>query len=170
VINHWIFRQCPEEIIKPIPERSGLRCGEDFKVAYSPERLNPNFLRKNLVKPSDIPLRSSQIIVSGMDEGTTGIVGKLYARITAVYAAKIIRTVEAAKVTPNLQRNFLRKNLVKPSDIPLRSSQIIARVNELSIIFEKMGLNTGDVLDAASTKWNFHRYSPGLVGGHSHPC
>jgi UDP-N-acetyl-D-mannosaminuronate dehydrogenase len=58
----------------------------------------------------------------------------------------------------------LRKNLVKPSDIPLRSSQIIALVNELSTIFERMGLNTGDVLDAASTKWNFHRYSPGLVG------
>ena len=70
----------------------------------------------------------------------------------------------AETVSQNLKRNFLRKNLVKPSDIPLRSSRIIALVNELSIIFEKMGLNTEDVLDAASTKWNFHRYSPGLVG------
>jgi UDPglucose 6-dehydrogenase/UDP-N-acetyl-D-galactosamine dehydrogenase len=125
ILESMVYPGVTEEVVKPIPERSGLRCGRDFKVAYSPERLNPNFLRKNLVKPSDIPLRSSQIIVSGMDEETTGIVSKLYARITTVYAAKVIRTAEAAKVTPNLQRNFLRKNLVKPSDIPLRSSQII---------------------------------------------
>ena len=65
-----------------------------------------------------------------------------------------------------LKPNFLRKNLVKPSDIPLCSSQIIALVNELALIFGKMGLSTTDVLEAAGTKWNFHRYSPGLVGGH----
>jgi len=65
-----------------------------------------------------------------------------------------------------LKPNFLRKNLVKPSDIPLCSSQIIALVNELALIFGKMGLSTSDVLEAAGTKWNFHRYSPGLVGGH----
>jgi len=64
-----------------------------------------------------------------------------------------------------LKPNFLRKNLVKPSDIPLRSSRIIALVNELALIFGKMGLSTSDVLEAAGTKWNFHRYSPGLVGG-----
>ena len=65
-----------------------------------------------------------------------------------------------------LKPNFLIKNLVKPSDIPLCSSQIIALVNELALIFGKMGLSTSDVLEAAGTKWNFHRYSPGLVGGH----
>ncbi|MEA1999515.1 MAG: hypothetical protein U9N61_09390 [Euryarchaeota archaeon] len=68
-----------------------------------------------------------------------------------------------------LESNFLRKNLVKPSDIPLRSSRIIALVNELALIFGKMGLSTTDVLEAAGTKWNFHRYSPGLVGGHCIP-
>ncbi|MEA1944286.1 MAG: hypothetical protein U9N07_02955 [Euryarchaeota archaeon] len=68
-----------------------------------------------------------------------------------------------------MKPNFLRKNLVKPSDIPLRSSRIIALVNELSLIFGKMGLSTTDVLEAAGTKWNFHRYSPGLVGGHCIP-
>ena len=76
---------------------------------------------------------------------------------------------EAAKVIENVRRNFLRKNLVKPSDIPLRSSRIIALMNELTLIFHRMGLNTGAVLDAAGTKWNFHRYTPGLVGGHCIP-
>jgi hypothetical protein len=66
ILESTVYPGVTEEIVKPILERSGLRCGRDFKVAYSPERLNPNFLRKNLVKPSDIPLRSSQIIARGM--------------------------------------------------------------------------------------------------------
>ncbi len=85
-----------------------------------------------------------------MDRETTEVLSSLYGMITTVYEAKDIR-------------NFLRKNLVKPSDIPLRSSRIIALVNEPSLIFEKMGLSTSDVFEAAGTKWNFHRYSPGLL-------
>jgi UDPglucose 6-dehydrogenase/UDP-N-acetyl-D-galactosamine dehydrogenase len=73
--------------------------------------------------------------------------------ITTVYEARDIRTAEAAKVIENVHRDLN-----------------IALVNELSLIFGKMGLSTSDVLEAAGTKWNFHRYSPGLVGGHSHPC
>ena len=84
-------------------------------------------------------------------------------------AARTIGTHLKRGATVLLESNFLRKNLVKPSDIPLRSSQIIALVNELSLIFAKMGLSTSDVLEAAGTKWNFHRYFPGLVGGHCIP-
>jgi len=144
ILESTVYPGVTEEIIKPILEKSGLRCGKDFKVAYSPERINPG---------DDVhALQTITKIVSGMDEETTDIVSKLYARITTVYAAKDIRTAEAAKVIENIQRDLN-----------------IALMNELSIIFEKMGLNTGDVLDAASTKWNFHRYSPGLVGGHCIP-
>ena len=144
ILESTVYPGVTEEIVKPILERSGLRCGKDFKVAYSPERINPG---------DDVhALQKITKIVSGMDEETTDIVSKLYGRITTVYAAKDIRTAEAAKVIENIQRDLN-----------------IALMNELSIIFEKMGLNTGDVLDAASTKWNFHRYSPGLVGGHCIP-
>lgn len=139
ILESTVYPGVTEEIVKPILEESGLRCGKDFKVAYSPERINPG----DYVHA----LQSITKIVSGMDEETTDIVSKLYERITTVYTAKDIRTAEAAKVIENIQRDLN-----------------IALMNELSIIFEKMGLNTGDVLDAASTKWNFHRYSPGLVG------
>jgi len=144
ILESTVYPGVTEEIVKPILEKSGLRCGKDFKVAYSPERINPG---------DDVhALQSITKIVSGMDEETTDIVSKLYARITTVYEAKDIRTAEAAKVIENIQRDLN-----------------IALMNELSIIFEKMGLNTEDVLNAASTKWNFHRYSPGLVGGHCIP-
>jgi len=87
-----------------------------------------------------------------MDEETTEVLAELYGLITNVYKAKDIRTAEAAKVIENIQRDLN-----------------IALMNELAIIFHKMGLDTKSILGAASTKWNFHRYSPGLVGGHCIP-
>ncbi len=144
ILESTVYPGVTEEVLKPILEESGLRCGEDFKVAYSPERINPGddaHVMRNITK-----------IVSGMDEETTDIVSKLYEKITTVYTAKDIKTAEAAKVIENIQRDLN-----------------IALMNELSLIFEKMELNTKDVLDAASTKWNFNKYSPGLVGGHCIP-
>jgi UDPglucose 6-dehydrogenase/UDP-N-acetyl-D-galactosamine dehydrogenase len=163
VLESTVYPGVTEEVLKPILEHeSGLACGTDFKIGYSPERINPGDDEHSLERITKI--------VSGMDRETTEALSSLYGMITTVYEARDIRTAEAAKVIENIQRNFLRKNLVKPSDIPLRSSRIIALVNELSLIFGKMGLSTTDVLEAAGTIRNFHRYSPGLVGGHSHPC
>ncbi|MEA1869839.1 MAG: hypothetical protein U9N09_06825 [Euryarchaeota archaeon] len=160
VLESTVYPGVTEEVLKPILEHeSGLACGTDFKIGYSPERINPGDDEHSLERITKI--------VSGMDSETTEALSSLYEMITTVYEARDVRTAEAANV---LEKNFLRKNLVKPSDIPLRSSRIIALVNELALIFAKMGLSTTDVLEAAGTKWNFHRYSPGLVGGHSHPC
>lgn len=145
VLESTVYPGVTEEIVKPIlEEESGMKCGVDFKIGYSPERINPGddaHVFQNITK-----------IVSGMDEATTDIVSKLYEKITSVYRAKDIKIAEAAKVIENIQRDLN-----------------IALMNELSLIFEKMGLNTKDVLDAASTKWNFHKYEPGLVGGHCIP-
>ena len=145
VLESTVYPGVTEEIVKPIlEEESGMKCGVDFKIGYSPERINPGddaHVLQNITK-----------IVSGMDEETTDIVSKLYEKITSVYRAKDIKTAEAAKVIENIQRDLN-----------------IALMNELSLIFEKMELNTKDVLDAASTKWNFNKYEPGLVGGHCIP-
>ena len=131
--------------MKPILEgKSGLKCGVDFKIGYSPERINPGDEAHTLDKITKI--------VAGMDEETTEILAELYGMITNVYKAKDIKTAETAKVIENIQRDLN-----------------IALINELTIIFHKMGLETRFVLEAASTKWNFHRYSPGLVGGHCIP-
>jgi len=114
-------------------------------LGYSPERINPGDDEHTIDKVTKI--------VSGMDAATTELVAGLYGRITPhVYRTADIKTAEAAKVIENIQRDLN-----------------IALVNELSIIFARLGLNTRDVLEAAATKWNFHRYSPGLVGGHCIP-
>ncbi len=145
VLESTVYPGVTEEIIEPILEReSKLKCGKDFKIGYSPERINPGDPEHTLDKITKI--------VAGMDKKTTEILGKLYGLITNIYKAKDIKTAEAAKVVENIQRDLN-----------------IALMNELAIIFEKMGLSTKDVLDAAATKWNFHRYSPGLVGGHCIP-
>lgn len=145
VLESTVYPGVTEEVLKPILEESGLKCGQDFKVAYSPERINPGDREHDIKRITKV--------VSGMDEETTQAVAQLYGRITSnVYKAKDIKTAEAAKVIENIQRDLN-----------------IALVNELSLIFEKIGLNTEDVLDTAATKWNFHRYSPGLVGGHCIP-
>jgi len=147
VLESTIYPGVTEEIIAPILDlenESGLKCGADFKIGYSPERINPGDEAHDLTKITKI--------VAGMDEETTGRLAELYGLITNVYKAKDIRTAEAAKVIENIQRDLN-----------------IALMNELAIIFHKMGLDTNSVLEAASTKWNFHKYSPGLVGGHCIP-
>ena len=145
VLESTVYPGVTEEVLKPILEHeSGLTCGTDFKIGYSPERINPGDDAHSLEKITKI--------VSGMDRETTEALSSLYGMITTVYEAKDIRTAEAAKVIENIQRDLN-----------------IALANELSLIFAKMGLSTTDVLEAAGTKWNFHRYSPGLVGGHCIP-
>jgi UDPglucose 6-dehydrogenase/UDP-N-acetyl-D-galactosamine dehydrogenase len=145
VLESTVYPGVTEELVKPILEKSGLKYGEEFKIAYSPERINPGDKVHTIDKVTKV--------VAGMDEETTELVAKLYRKVAPhVFKAKNIKTAEAAKVIENIQRDLN-----------------IALMNELSLIFEKMGLNTKDVLDAAATKWNFHRYSPGLVGGHCIP-
>ena len=146
VLESTVYPGVTEEIVKPILEAgSQLRCGEDFKIAYSPERINPGDEEHTLDRITKV--------VAGMDEETTELVGEVYLKIVPdIFKAKDIKTAEASKVIENIQRDLN-----------------IALVNELALVFEKMGLTTQDVLEAASTKWNFHRYSPGLVGGHCIP-
>ncbi len=146
ILESTVYPGVTEEIVKPVLEKeSGLKCGDDFKLGYSPERINPN--------DNEHTIENTTKLVSGIDEDTAYRIANLYNLIISeIYITKDIRTAEAAKVIENIQRDLN-----------------IALVNELSLIFEKMNLNTGDVLDAAATKWNFHRYSPGLVGGHCIP-
>jgi len=146
ILESTVYPGVTEEIVKPILEKeSGLRCGKDFRIAYSPERINPG-------DKEHTPDKITKV-AAGMDEETTDLVAELYGKVTPhVFKARDIKTAEAAKVIENIQRDLN-----------------IALMNELSLIFEKIGLNTKDVLDAASTKWNFHRYSPGLVGRHCIP-
>ncbi len=146
ILESTVYPGVTEEIVKPILEKeSGLRCGDDFKIAYSPERIDPGDEEHTIDRISKV--------VAGMDEETTELVAELYSKVAPeVFKAKDIKTAEAAKVIENIQRDLN-----------------IALMNELAIIFEKMGLGTKDVLDVAATKWNFHYYSPGLVGGHCIP-
>lgn len=145
VLESTVYPGVTEEIVVPILEKeSGMKCGTDFKVGYSPERVNPGDEAHSLDKITKI--------VSGMDEESTRDLAELYRLITHVFVARDIKTAEAAKVIENIQRDIN-----------------IALMNELSLIFYKMGLNTQDVLEAAGTKWNFHKYTPGLVGGHCIP-
>ena len=133
-----------EEICVPILEKeSGLKCGVDFKIGYSPERINPGDKVHRL--------ETITKIVSGMDEETLDTVAKVYELVVeaGVYRAESIQVAEAAKVIENSQRDIN-----------------IAFMNELSIIFNKMGIDTRSVLEAAGTKWNFLKFFPGLVGGH----
>ena len=144
VYESTVYPGVTEEICVPILEKeSGLRCGIDFKVGYSPERINPGdklHRLENITK-----------IVSGMDEEALDVVAKVYELVVevGVYRASSIKVAEAAKVIENSQRDIN-----------------IAFMNELSIIFNKMGIDTKSVLEAAGTKWNFLKFFPGLVGGH----
>ena len=144
VYESTVYPGATEEVCVPILERaSGLRWKQDFHVGYSPERINPGD-RKHCFE-------TILKVVSGDDAGTLEKVAELYASVVkaGVYRASSIRVAEAAKVIENTQRDLN-----------------IAFVNELSIIFEKMGLDTTEVLKAAGTKWNFLPFKPGLVGGH----
>ena len=144
IYESTVYPGCTEEDCIPILEaESGLKFPEDFKVGYSPERINPGdkeHTLQNVIK-----------IVSGCDEESLDEIAKTYELVVAagVHRATSIKVAEAAKIVENTQRDVN-----------------ISLVNELSIIFNKMGINTFDVLEAAGTKWNFLKFYPGLVGGH----
>ncbi len=144
VYESTVYPGVTEDICVPILEReSGLVCGCDFKVGYSPERINPG--------DKEHRLASITKIVSGLDEDTLDTIACIYELIVkaGVHRAESIKVAEAAKVIENSQRDIN-----------------IAFMNELSIIFNKMGIDTKSVLKAAGTKWNFLQFAPGLVGGH----
>ncbi|MGA2121765.1 MAG: nucleotide sugar dehydrogenase [Methanoregula sp.] len=145
VMESTVYPGVTEDIMVPILEReSGMKCGKDFKVGYSPERINPG--------DEEHTLTNIYKIVSGMDQQSLDELSDLYGLVTNVYRAPTIKTAEAAKVIENVQRDLN-----------------IALMNELSMIFARLGLDTEEVLKAAGTKWNFHNYRPGMVGGHCIP-
>ncbi len=144
VYESTVYPGATEEICGPILERcSGLRCGKDFKLGYSPERINPGDKEhtfERIIK-----------VVAGMDAETLETVAQTYARVVTagVHRAPSIKVAEAAKAIENTQRDLN-----------------IALMNELALIFHRLGIDTNAVLEAAGTKWNFLRFTPGLVGGH----
>jgi len=144
VYESTVYPGCTEEDCLPILEElSGLKAGRDFKLGYSPERINPGDKEHTLPKIKKV--------VSGCDEESTDVIAKVYEIVVkaGVHKAPSIKVAEAAKIIENTQRDLN-----------------IALMNELSRIFDRMEINTWDVLDAAATKWNFLKFSPGLVGGH----
>ncbi len=144
VFESTVFPGCTEEDCLPILEQvSGLNCPKDFKLGYSPERINPGDKKHTITKITKV--------VSGCDEESGKNIAKVYEMIISagVHLAPTIKVAEAAKIIENTQRDLN-----------------IALMNELSIIFDKMDIDTWDVLEAAGTKWNFLNFFPGLVGGH----
>lgn len=144
VFESTVYPGCTEDDCLPVlEEKSGLKLGEDFKIGYSPERINPGDKVRTLTKILKI--------VSGSDDEALEEVAKVYESIIepGVHRATNIKVAEAAKVIENTQRDIN-----------------ISLMNELSIIFDKIGIDTKAVLEAAGTKWNFLKFYPGLVGGH----
>ena len=142
VYESTVYPGVTENICVPLLEEySGLRCGDGFKVGYSPERINPGDKEHTIDKVVKI--------VSGSDAEALEVIDKVYSTLTATYRAPSIKVAEAAKVIENIQRDLN-----------------IALMNELTLIFDKMDIDMYQVLEAAETKWNFHAYQPGLVGGH----
>lgn len=144
VYESTVYPGVTEDICVPILEKeSGLRCGIDFKIGYSPERINPGDKINRL--------ESIKKIVAGMDSESLDTIAKVYEIVIAagVYKAESIKVAEAAKVVENSQRDIN-----------------IAFMNELAIVFDKMGINTNEVVKAMNTKWNALGFTPGLVGGH----
>ncbi len=144
IYESTVYPGCTEEDCIPVlEEMSGLKFGKDFKVGYSPERINPGDKKHTI--------RTIHKIVAGCDEESLEEIAKVYELVVdaGVHRAATIKVAEAAKIIENTQRDVN-----------------IALINELSIIFGKMGINTYDVLEAAGTKWNFLKFQPGLVGGH----
>jgi UDP-N-acetyl-D-glucosamine/UDP-N-acetyl-D-galactosamine dehydrogenase len=144
IYESTVYPGTTEEICVPILEKcSGMRWKQDFHVGYSPERINPGDKEHSFSKITKV--------VSGDDAATLEKVAALYASVVkaGVYKASSIKVAEAAKVIENTQRDLN-----------------IAFVNELAIIFDKLGIDTHEVLQAAGTKWNFLNFKPGLVGGH----
>lgn len=144
VFESTVYPGCTEEDCIPILEQeSGLKFPSDFKVGYSPERINPGDKEHTLAKITKV--------VSGCDKESLENIAKIYEIVVeaGVHKASSIKVAEAAKIIENTQRDLN-----------------IALMNELSMIFDKMNINTYEVLEAAGTKWNFLKFSPGLVGGH----
>ncbi|RZK38345.1 MAG: nucleotide sugar dehydrogenase, partial [Hymenobacter sp.] len=144
VFESTVYPGCTEEDCIPVMEKfSGLRFPGDFKVGYSPERINPGDKEHTLTRIVKV--------VSGCDAESLDVVAKVYELVVkaGVHRASSIRVAEAAKIIENTQRDVN-----------------IALMNELSMIFDRMNINTYEVLEAAGTKWNFLKFSPGLVGGH----
>src|SRR3989338_147919 len=142
VYESTVYPGCTEEVCIPILEsKSGLKFGVDFQVGYSPERVNPGDKKNTIDKIIKV--------VSANNNETLKKLEEVYGSITKIYSASSIKVAEAAKVIENVQRSLN-----------------IALMNELAIIFDKIGISTKEVIEAASTKWNFHKYTPGLVGGH----
>jgi len=140
-----MYPGCTEEFCVPILEKfSNLRCGSDFFVGYSPERVNPGDKEHNLETITKIVAVQNEAVVKTLEE--------VYGKVTKVYKASSIRVAEAAKVIENTQRDVN-----------------IALMNELATLFERMDINSKEIFDAASTKWNFLRFYPGFVGGHCIP-
>ena len=144
VYESTVYPGATEEICAPILEReSGLVCGRDFQLGYSPERINPGDRQHTFTNITKI--------VSARDRDTLDIIRRVYESVVTagVYEASSIKVAEATKVVENIQRDVN-----------------IALMNQFALIFDKLDIDTNDVLDAAATKWNFLRFSPGLVGGH----
>ncbi|MGM5488919.1 MAG: nucleotide sugar dehydrogenase [Nanobdellota archaeon] len=142
VFESTVYPGATEDVCVPIIEKeSGMTCGVDWTVGYSPERINPGDTEHTIDKITKV--------VSGMDTESLEKIDEVYSSITKTFRATSIKVAEAAKVIENTQRDLN-----------------IALVNELSLILKKMGIDTHDVLAAAGSKWNFLPFSPGLVGGH----
>jgi UDP-N-acetyl-D-galactosamine dehydrogenase len=144
VYESTTYPGCTEEDCLPVLEKlSGLKMGTDFKLGYSPERINPGD-KKNTLK-------TVVKVVSGCDQESLDNIAKTYELVVdaGVHRATSIKVAEASKIVENTQRDLN-----------------ISLMNELSLIFDRMGINTYDVLEAAGTKWNFLKFAPGLVGGH----
>jgi UDP-N-acetyl-D-glucosamine/UDP-N-acetyl-D-galactosamine dehydrogenase len=144
IFESTVYPGCTEEFCLPILEKkSKLRCNKDFYLGYSPERINPGDKKHNITNITKI--------VSSSNHYSANIINNYYKKIVkaGTYLCSSIKIAEAAKVIENTQRDLN-----------------IAFVNELSIMFKKMNLNTEEIINAASTKWNFLKFSPGLVGGH----
>jgi UDP-N-acetyl-D-galactosamine dehydrogenase len=143
VFESTVYPGCTEEVCIPILEKSGLRSGIDFDVGYSPERINPG--------DKEHRLHNTNKIIAACSPAALQKLETIYAQVICadLHKAPSIKVAEAAKIVENTQRDIN-----------------IALMNELSLIFNRLGINTYDVLEAASTKWNFQKFLPGLVGGH----
>ena len=144
VFESTVYPGVTEDVCVPILEQeSGLKCGQDFKGGYSPERINPGYKMHRL--------ENIKKIVSGMDEEALNEIKNIYDLVIEVgtYPVSTIKTAEAIKVVENSQRDIN-----------------IAFMNELAMVFDKMGIDTAEVVDGMNTKWNALGFRPGLVGGH----
>jgi len=144
VLESTVYPGVTEEVLgRLLEETSGLVSGRDFKLGYSPERINPG--------DPEHTFESTQKVVSAQDEASRKVIEEVYGAVVeaGLHLAPSIRVAEAAKVIENIQRDLN-----------------IALVNELAMLFDRLGIDTRDVLEVAGSKWNFHPYRPGLVGGH----